>query len=54
MTLIAIIPLLVALVGAVTYAVSANPKVSELGRIAFFAGLLVTMLAMAGHTIRIG
>jgi hypothetical protein len=35
------ISLLVALIGCLAYALSANPKVAELGRIAFFSGLLV-------------
>jgi hypothetical protein len=38
------VSLLVALVGCLVYALSANPKVSELGRIAFFAGLLAFLL----------
>jgi Na+/phosphate symporter len=36
--------LLVALVGVLMYALSANPKLSEIGRILFFAGSLAFLL----------
>jgi len=36
--------LLIAIIGALTYALATNGKVSELGRIAFFAGLLAFLL----------
>jgi len=39
-----LIPLLVALVGLLMYALSANPKLGEIGRIMLFAGLLATLL----------
>lgn len=35
---------LVALLGVLMYALSGNPKVSEIGRISFFAGLLAFLL----------
>jgi hypothetical protein len=47
--ILATIPCLVALVGLLAYAMAANPKVAELGRIAFAFGLLVTLLALE-HT----
>jgi hypothetical protein len=34
------IPLLVAVIGALVYALSSNGKVSRMGEIAFFVGLL--------------
>ena len=37
-------PLLVCVLGALVYAMATNPKLSEMGRLAFFAGLLVTLL----------
>lgn len=46
---IATIPALFAVAGALMYALSANPKMNELGRIMFFCGLLVTLLAF-GHS----
>lgn len=36
--------LLVCIVGLLVYVLSANPKVSEMGRIAFAMGLLVFLL----------
>lgn len=36
--------LLVALIGVLMYALSANPKVNELGRILFFVGALAFLL----------
>ncbi len=51
--LIATIPALVSLVGALAFALSANAKVSELGRIAFACGLVVLMYVLSGHVIRI-
>ena len=43
--MIVLLPLLVAIVGVLMYALSANPKVAEMGRIMFFAGLLAFLLA---------
>lgn len=42
--MIVLLPVLIALVGLLMYALSANPKVSEIGRIMFFAGLLAFLL----------
>jgi Na+/phosphate symporter len=36
--------LLVAVVGLLMYALSANPKLQEIGRISFFCGLLAFLL----------
>ena len=35
---------LIAIVGLVTYFASANPKVQEIGRVSYFAGLLAFLL----------
>jgi hypothetical protein len=44
--------LLVALVGVLMYALSANPKLVEIGRLSFFAGLLAFLLMVAsGHSL---
>jgi len=43
--------LLVALVGVLAYALSANGKVAELGRIMFFSGLLAFLLALPAHPV---
>ncbi len=39
--------LLVCLVGLLMYALSANPKLQEIGRISYFAGLLAFLLQVA-------
>lgn len=38
-----LVPLLVCVVGALVYALAANPKLQEMGRIAYFVGLLVAV-----------
>jgi hypothetical protein len=45
--------LLVALVGALVYALSANPKFSEMGRLAFACGLLAFLVGFAGQGVRL-
>lgn len=52
--LIAIVPLLMIVVGVLVYALSANPKVSEIGRLTLFAGLLAFALAFSGHVVSLG
>jgi len=49
MNLTTLTPALVALLGLLAYVLSANGKIQELGRIAFFAGLLVALLIFSGH-----
>ena len=49
--MIVFLPLLVALVGVLVYALSTNPKVAEMGRIAFFCGLLAFLLAGPGQAV---
>ncbi len=51
---IALVPLFVAIVGLLMYALSANTKVAEIGKIMFFCGLLALMFASARESIRIG
>ena len=43
--------LLVCLAGLLCYALATNPKVSELGRIAFFAGLLAFLVRVSSESI---
>jgi Na+/phosphate symporter len=54
MIVIAILPFVLVLAGLLTYVLSSNAKVSELGRLAFFAGLLALALALSGHVVRLG
>ena len=44
--------LLVALVGVLMYALLGNPKLAEIGRIAFFCGLLAFLLQVQ-HTVTV-
>jgi sugar/nucleoside kinase (ribokinase family) len=49
--LIAVIPLLVAVAGALVYALAANPKLAEMGRLAFACGVLALMFALSGKSV---
>lgn len=51
---IAVIPLITAVVGLLMWVLAANPKVAEAGRLMFFAGIFVLTLAFAKQTISIG
>lgn len=51
---IALVPLFVAIVGLLMYILASNPKVSEIGRIMFFCGLMALMFSSARESIRIG
>jgi Na+/phosphate symporter len=42
--MIVLLPLLIALIGLLMYALSANPRLAEIGRICFAFGLLVFLL----------
>jgi hypothetical protein len=53
MSVVILVPLLVALIGVLAYALSSNAKVAELGRLSFFAGLLVTLLEVANRTVHL-
>ncbi len=54
MQLIAFIPIIVAIAGALLWVLASNPKLSEAGRIAFACGLLATCLAFSGEAIKVG
>ena len=47
------IPLLAAIIGVLLYALSTSSKVQEMGRIAFFCGLLVTLMQLQGHALKL-
>ncbi len=51
--LVAWLALVVALLGLVLYMVATNAKAAELGRIMFFAGLLVTLFGLARHLVHV-
>lgn len=46
-----LIPLLLAIVGALVYAFAANPKLAELGRILFAAGMFALAFFYAGRGV---
>ncbi len=52
--LIAIVPLIVAVCGALIYAFASNSKLQEMGRILFFVGVLWAVWAVAGKALKIG
>lgn len=52
--LISIVPVLVFLVGLLTFALAKNPDVKEIGRISLFCGLLVTLFVVAKEVVRVG
>lgn len=45
--------LIVIIVGLLMYALCANPKLSEIGRLMFFAGLLAFLLGAAPEVIKL-
>ena len=51
---IAIFPIVLAVLGALVFALASNPTAKELGRIAFAAGMFALAFALAAHTVRIG
>jgi len=52
--LIAIWPIIVLLAGLLLWVLPTNPILKEIGRIAFFCGLLVTTMVVSRQTLRIG
>lgn len=51
--LIAIAPLLIAVVGLLIYVLAANAKTVEIGRILFFCGTLVSTWVVAAHMTKV-
>lgn len=45
--------LLFALVGVLMYALSGNPKLQEIGRLAFFAGLLAFLIRVSDAAFQV-
>lgn len=52
--LITIVPILFMVVGALMYALCANPKLAELGRLMFQAGAIAVCIAYAGRGVTLG
>jgi hypothetical protein len=51
--LIAIVPVLAAVVGILVYVLASNAKVAEIGRALMWCGILVTLAVVANHTVRL-
>lgn len=51
--MIAIIPLLAAIVGLLVYVLAGKPKIEEVGRALFWCGLLVTLFVVASKVVRV-
>lgn len=49
--MIILLPLLICIIGLVVYALAANPKVAELGRLSFWVGLLVFLLHFGADSL---
>lgn len=50
--IVSILALLVCLIGLLVYVLATNTKAVEIGRICFFCGLLVLLLAHGQHTVK--
>jgi hypothetical protein len=48
-----IVPVIVAVVGLVAYALATNPKAAEVGRILFFVGSLVALFVWQHAVVRL-
>lgn len=51
--IVAYVPLLVAILGLLLYALSAQPKVAECGRLMFACGVLVTLMAEMSRAVHL-
>ncbi len=51
--LVALVPVLVALVGLLLYAMASNPRVARIGEILFFVGAFWTVGHLAGRSGRL-
>lgn len=52
--LIAIFPLIIALIGVLMYALCTSSKLQEIGRIMFFCGMFVITWTLAKETFHLG
>lgn len=51
--MIALVPMIAAIAGALLYLIAANQKAAELGRLIFGASMLVVLLTLAGRTVHL-
>jgi hypothetical protein len=50
---ISVLALIVCIIGALAYVLCTNPKAAEMGRLAYFAGLFATLLAVGQRTVHL-
>ena len=50
---VSVFPVVVLLIGLIVYVLSTNGKAAEIGRLAFFVGLLVLVFVLADQTVRV-
>ena len=51
--MIILLPLLICVVGLMMYALAANPKLVEVGRMMFWVGLLAFLLSGPSHLVEV-
>jgi hypothetical protein len=51
--MVAIIPLLAAVIGLLIYVLATNAKVVEVGRALMWCGCLVTLFVVASHVVKV-
>jgi hypothetical protein len=51
--MVAFVPWIVAVVGALGYVLASKGEVKEMGRLGFFVGLFFGVWGLAGHAIRV-
>lgn len=51
--MVALIPVLFAIAGALLYGLAANPNVAEIGRLMFACGMLVFLLSVGAHAVKL-
>jgi hypothetical protein len=49
--MIILVPLLAAVLGLLLYVLASNPKLQEIGRLTYFAGILVTLFEVAPRMV---
>lgn len=54
MTIVALVPFIVGIVGALVYVFAGNAKIAEIGRLMFLAAVIALMFAFGGAHVRIG
>lgn len=51
--MIALVPVICAILGALAYAISKSEKTVELGRLLFLASMIGLMISLAAHVVKL-